>query len=567
MITQLSEETINEYASEAQTTQQPTGSDFVQGVAVGKTIPAKWWNWLFNAVTKRIFQGKNDAQNMLTELQNVVTDAGLELDNTDNTQLTQAVTIKADEQIDAFVEDKRGYFIHWSDTPKPTFPEYWESRYFSVGDHYVNAVFTYGGGCPGLLAWREGTGAQRSDFKISINADGKGWSPVSDVHMSRAIVPTYVYHVTVHKFKGRYFLYIDGTISGSWQNGHAGEMFVSDDLTTWTSVFTIYYYHNNAAITSNSEYPSFGWSDDALYVMSKEGESASAVTKLRATYDGYNWTEIATGFAYPVSGQSKITVPYNGQKVIPYGANGFLWGCYAFDGTTFAPVVSDENVKVSGYNPGIFSSGKVYYYALNNDYCFIAPNLGAQAVAVQLSETVAANYMGRLVLNGTYIAFGASSMTNAYLKTLDSIKLVDDTGTVTDFPHPPRDEDAPYDYMPFEINGTTYCGKYKTTTDFEHWELMSNLPESVGLIAHLFDCADPHLLGFYDQHYNQTTHREPSYVSKNFGETWTEQEDITGMGRGTISFDDCCWQADYNTGGKVTYNSINRVVGNTLYLR
>lgn len=113
MITQLSQDTITQYASDAQTIQEPQGADYSQGVAVGKTIPAKWWNWLFSAVTKRMGQSKTDAQNMLTELQNTVTDAGLTLDASDNTQLSQAVSAKADIQIAEYIRDKKKLVALW----------------------------------------------------------------------------------------------------------------------------------------------------------------------------------------------------------------------------------------------------------------------------------------------------------------------------------------------------------------------------------------------------------------------------------------------------------------------
>lgn len=107
MLPQLTQETLNEYAHDAQATQQPYGADYTQGVRVGKTIPAKWWNWLFNAATKRIFQSKNDAQDMLTEMKNVVTDAGLTPNASDNTQLNQAIEAKADIQIGKYIEKEK----------------------------------------------------------------------------------------------------------------------------------------------------------------------------------------------------------------------------------------------------------------------------------------------------------------------------------------------------------------------------------------------------------------------------------------------------------------------------
>lgn len=99
----LDEQDITVYASDAQTIQEPFGSDYSQGVAVGKTIPAKWWNWLFRAATTRLHQAFSDLTNIFVELKNLVLTAGLTPDATDSTQITQAVVAKADTQINTYV--------------------------------------------------------------------------------------------------------------------------------------------------------------------------------------------------------------------------------------------------------------------------------------------------------------------------------------------------------------------------------------------------------------------------------------------------------------------------------
>lgn len=113
MIPSLSQEDITQYASNAQTIQEPTGIDYSRGVQIGKTIPAKWWNWLFSNVTKRIRQSRNDANAMLTELKNVVIDAGLAPSSANNTQLTQAVAAKARSQLDSYVNTGKSLAGYW----------------------------------------------------------------------------------------------------------------------------------------------------------------------------------------------------------------------------------------------------------------------------------------------------------------------------------------------------------------------------------------------------------------------------------------------------------------------
>lgn len=115
MLNNLTQEDINEYAPSAQTISEPTGTDWSQGVQVGKTIPAKWWNWLFRAVTKRIQEARADAGNMLAELKNTVTDAGLTPDPTDDTQLAQAANILAERGVGTYIQDKKkGFFGSWT---------------------------------------------------------------------------------------------------------------------------------------------------------------------------------------------------------------------------------------------------------------------------------------------------------------------------------------------------------------------------------------------------------------------------------------------------------------------
>lgn len=114
----LDEQDMSVYASDAQTIQEPFGSDYSQGVAVGKTIPAKWWNWLFKAATIRLHQAFSDLTNIFTELRNLILDAGLTPDVTDNTQITQAVVAKTNAQIDAYVSESVGFLTDWTSVSK-----------------------------------------------------------------------------------------------------------------------------------------------------------------------------------------------------------------------------------------------------------------------------------------------------------------------------------------------------------------------------------------------------------------------------------------------------------------
>lgn len=65
-------ENIKEYAESSQTIQEPSEQNYAEGVKVGWTLPAKWWNWLMNAFTKRFRETKATVDSMYEELSNLM---------------------------------------------------------------------------------------------------------------------------------------------------------------------------------------------------------------------------------------------------------------------------------------------------------------------------------------------------------------------------------------------------------------------------------------------------------------------------------------------------------------
>lgn len=132
MIRELSQSTIDEYASDiGAVKERPVGEDYTLGAKVGKTIPAKWWNWLFSATTKHVMQGRDDMQNIFTEMKNVLTDSGIEPNPADNTQLSQAITAKAENTLERYIQGKGALGMDWegSDVTFPVPPGLvWEQR-------------------------------------------------------------------------------------------------------------------------------------------------------------------------------------------------------------------------------------------------------------------------------------------------------------------------------------------------------------------------------------------------------------------------------------------------------
>jgi hypothetical protein len=296
MITQLTQENITEYASDAQTIQEPIGTDYTQGVRVGKTVPAKWWNWLFNASTKRIAQSYNDANNMLTEMKNVVIDAGLTPSGTDNTQLSQAVTIKADAQIDAFLYDKSNVFERWQGQPVyvdgvELIPDgFYNGNIIDI--HEADGVFF---GVAQDMA-TTGSGAVENSFVYSYDL----------VHWIKTEIYVTITNNSIHTFNNGYYGVVH--YNGYWYvflysaSGSSGyittewRLWRSVDLHSWTQVASL---ESTGIYSQYVRRPFIAVYDSKLYLYTNL--AANQEPTLRYTTDGSNWTTVST--AAPLTGE------------------------------------------------------------------------------------------------------------------------------------------------------------------------------------------------------------------------------------------------------------------------
>lgn len=234
MITQLSQDSVAEYASDAQTIDEPLGTDYSQGVRVGRTIPAKWWNWLFSAVTKRAGQSKSDAQNMLTELQNVVTDAGIPLDATDSTQLSQAIDAKTDAQITDYVTKKRQFISLWYKVnttgllPVPTGSGEWT---WYLNPRKTKDVYWSTHGIYKLSSGNVGS----KNNKVAFSYDLENWWLFDPATVASEFGYRPKFSAGVEFFKGMYYMAIAGVISSGGSNS-VYALLKSEDCKSWETV-------------------------------------------------------------------------------------------------------------------------------------------------------------------------------------------------------------------------------------------------------------------------------------------------------------------------------------------
>lgn len=88
----ITQQDINIFASDPLSTkEEPQGTDYTDGVDVGYTAPAKWWNWLWNKITSWFTACKTDRTSVYAELSNALTDAQITPSASDEHQLSKAV--------------------------------------------------------------------------------------------------------------------------------------------------------------------------------------------------------------------------------------------------------------------------------------------------------------------------------------------------------------------------------------------------------------------------------------------------------------------------------------------
>jgi hypothetical protein len=86
------QEDIDIFSSDPSGVKERPGNPYYQdGVDVGYTAPAKWWNWLWNKITSILTAHKADWNSMTSEMANTLSAASITPDSSDAHQLSKAV--------------------------------------------------------------------------------------------------------------------------------------------------------------------------------------------------------------------------------------------------------------------------------------------------------------------------------------------------------------------------------------------------------------------------------------------------------------------------------------------
>ena len=383
MIPSLSQETLTQYASDAQTIQEPTGTDYSKGVSAGRTIPAKWWNWLFSAVTKRAGQSKTDAQNMLTELTNVVTDAGITPDAEDDTQLSQAVAAKADAQINNFVSDKLEYMQKWfiaGTEGLPNMPGASGWRYRFERLHCVHGVY--------FAFVRVAYGNSSVDVYnyIVYSYDLDTWHQLkpSDLGGSAALDEDYLLETAVVYFKGAWYFALQGTPSSYGQgiNGHFLLTKVPDLENLSTK--TVLYNSTHAAGPGAEAFRLFVLGNYLCWKNTTQTPSEIAIST-----DGTNFTIFDTGTAL-IGYYSDVAV-WGVPEIVPFNG-GYLVGSILVnaDLTSWTEVATAVGGQMDCH-VALLASGVAVFYQIAANIKFVEYISPGESSATKVEDFILPN--------------------------------------------------------------------------------------------------------------------------------------------------------------------------------
>lgn len=82
--------------------EKPDGTHYTDGVDIGYTAPAKWWNWFWNHITAWFGASKTDKTAMLSEELNVLSEASILPNSAYPRQISTSVNTIASEVCDEY---------------------------------------------------------------------------------------------------------------------------------------------------------------------------------------------------------------------------------------------------------------------------------------------------------------------------------------------------------------------------------------------------------------------------------------------------------------------------------
>lgn len=313
----LQEQDINVYASDAETIQTPPSTDYARGVRVGRTIPAKWWNALFNIVTSKLHTAYQNMHGMFFDVVYAITNKGIVPDASDSSQLTTAIRLDADEQTDSYVVvDKRKTFQASEVLYRHEFSfiNYIDSEYNQT-NYPLHCVTKGHTGFMGLAK------LARADYPSDIrtylvySADGAHWTAVYSLSN---IILTYgnswhAFYVGICPFMYTSEAFYVSILGESAGGGYNEYIITSEDCFNWTTIFTARKETrpNYTPVLSASADPSI--LSDAIFYYSACSNLVYTISNAdhRVLYTSTTATELGMGTkASSYEGYDNVYMPY-----------------------------------------------------------------------------------------------------------------------------------------------------------------------------------------------------------------------------------------------------------------
>lgn len=557
MITALTQETITPYASEAQTIQEPQGIDYTQGVRVGKTIPAKWWNWLFRSCTSRAGQSRSDAQNMLTELQNVVTDAGITLDEEDNTQLAQAVAQKAEAQISSYVSDRQGLLSLWGTMPIPG----------NLAEYNIVTDLQQSNGLY-IMALRNFSNTKSC---IAVSTDMQRWQKLYSYSSSMSYA--FVSALAVVCFNGAYYVMAS---LGEHTEFNNIVVYKSTDLAVWDLV-----YGANDFTGSASAF--LGTLSDGLYLIYKNYSTSNCVIR-KLNSDGSAF--IDTGLVYVDNSNDSVGNYKGNAYVFQIAMDKYLLGNQIIDlQNNTVTQLTTFDYSTNYFSSGLPSTvrgvtnitigGTHTIKMLNGGYALLEVSLSSyRDTRVTLLDSTGA-VTNSYVSSSAFYHFDIPNTVASYLfkkvvvGSAVVVQFSDDGITFTDMPY---SDDSAYSVLGIIALNDGFYVQYANDSYAQHTlslykaTVLSASISDYTLISQ-FDSNSALSLMFYGgiDDVLCLSSSSTAFVSLDKGVHWVQSAKIDGtsfIGKVNAVYNGICF-----SGLNYSENKINRVLGHTLYLR
>jgi len=389
----VQEEDIAIYAETATTIQEPQGANYTRGATVGRTVPAKWWNWLFREITKRLHSTFLDNTNQYAEVNNAVVDAGITPTDEHNDQLVGSVRIDASRALSEYMSE--GIFKFWFKGVPLSFGHK-ENLERTEGLFYAsNRAFAVCAGVDSLYPY----------FRALYTASADGlW-----IHTG-----LYGYSFGAVSVGGLYYVLILSL------RGNVGSMClkVTSDFRHYTDVL---YFEVANAFRAELPLPVLTEVEGTVYLLNAYDDNSYAINGTQATIvQGLVDTKVTLieYWAYPAC---------ISREALKLADNKYLAANYLLSSGTWSKILSETNVKYTEYSTAKLRNGALLWRLSYNFYVVDAtgtPHILENARGLTNSPRETEDCAIFVTVNtGTWFCYGDATLQQLPMPAMTCVKF------------------------------------------------------------------------------------------------------------------------------------------------